>query len=405
MKTKNNKIVALIVAAGAGERFGGRSPKQYLPLMGRPVLCRSVAAFQNHPMVSGCHVVIHPDHQSLFSDATKSLTLPPPVTGGSNRQESVRKGLEALRADKPDIVLIHDAARPLVSEDLISALCREATASGAAIPGIPVTDTVRRRIQEGLRTESREGLYTVQTPQAFRFDLIDGLHQKYREQSFTDDAALCEADRHSVAIVPGQRDNIKITHPEDLMLAEQYLFSRRGDVRTGQGYDVHRLIAPATPERKLMLCGVAVPHDKVLEGHSDADVGLHAVTDAVLATICDGDIGRHFSPKDMRWKNADSTLFLKHAAELVLRQGGMITHVDVTLICEAPHISPHRDAMRQRIAEILGLPVRRISVKATTTEGLGFTGRREGIAAQAVVTAHLPPRCIINEKDTEKWAH
>jgi len=390
MKTENRKIAVLIVAAGAGERFGGTIPKQYLTLMGRPVLCWSIASFQNHPLISGCYVVIHPEHQETFRDATEGIVLPAPIIGGSNRQESVQKGLEVLRADKPDVVLIHDAARPLISEELISVLCREAMSSGAAVPGILVTDTIKRCVYNAMKTENREGLYTVQTPQAFRFDLIDGLHKKYRGQSLPDDAALCEADNHPVTIVQGQRDNIKITHPEDIFLAEQYLLSKRGDVRTGQGYDVHRLVAPATSTQKLMLCGVAIPHDYMLEGYSDADVGLHAITDAVLATICDGDIGQHFSPKDSRWKNADSALFLKHAAELVMRQGGMITHVDVTLICEAPQIAPHREAMRKKIAEILSLPIRRISVKATTTEGLGFIGRREGIAAQAVVTAHLP---------------
>ena len=389
MKT-DKKIAVLIVAAGAGERFGGGIPKQYLPLMGKPVLCWSIAAFQNHSLISGCYVVIHPEHQAAFRDATEGIVLSAPIIGGSNRQESVQKGLEALCDYKPDIVLIHDAARPLVSEELISAICREAMSSGAAVPGILVTDTVKRRVQDALKTENREGLYTVQTPQAFRFDLIDGLHQKYRGQSFTDDAALCEAEHHPVSIVPGQRDNIKITHPEDRKLAEQYLFSRRGDVRTGQGYDVHRLVEPSLSTQKLMLCGIAVPHDYMLEGHSDADVGLHAITDAVLATICDGDIGQHFSPKNARWKNISSDLFLKCAAERVMRQGGIITHVDVTLICEAPKIAPHCEDMRKKIAEILSLPVRRISVKATTTEGLGFIGRREGIAAQAVVTAYLP---------------
>ncbi len=390
MKIENRKIAVLIVAAGAGDRFGGTIPKQYLTLMGRPVLCWSIAAFQNHPLISGCHVVIHPEHQAAFRDATEGIALPDFITGGSNRQESVQKGLEAIRADKPDVVLIHDAARPLISEDLISALCREAMSSGAAVPGILVTDAIKRCVHDAMKTENREGLYTVQTPQAFRYDLINGLHQKYRGQSLPDDTALCEADHHPVTIVQGQRDNIKITYSEDLLLAEQYLLSKRGDVRTGQGYDVHRLATPATFTQKLMLCGVAVPYDYVLEGHSDADVGLHAITDAVLATICNGDIGQHFNPKDSRWKNADSALFLKRAAELVMQQGGMITYVDVTLICEAPQIAPHREAMRKKIAEILSLPVRRISVKATTTEGLGFIGRCEGIAAQAVVTAYLP---------------
>jgi 2-C-methyl-D-erythritol 4-phosphate cytidylyltransferase/2-C-methyl-D-erythritol 2,4-cyclodiphosphate synthase len=385
MADKNRKIAALIVAAGSGERFGGGVPKQYAPLMGKPVLCWSIDAFKNHPLISEVAVVIHPDHADHFKNSVQGIV---PVLGGSNRQESVQKGLQALRAGRPDFVLIHDAARPLVSASLITSLCREVMTSGAAIPGIAVTDTVKRNG----KTESREGLCTVQTPQAFRFELIDGLHLKYQGKSYTDDAALCEADGQAVKIIPGQRDNIKITHPEDIALAEQFLFSQYGDVRTGQGYDVHRLVAPSSPAQKLMLCGVPIPHDKVLEGHSDADVGLHAITDAILGTICDGDIGQHFSPKDSRWKNADSAVFLKHAAELVMSQGGVIAHVDVTLVCEAPKIAPHRDSMRQRIAEILQLPVNRVSVKATTTEGLGFTGRGEGIAAQSIVTVRLPFR-------------
>lgn len=384
MKNKQQKIAALIVAAGSGERFGGATPKQYLPLMGREVLRRSLDAFQNHPQVSEVVVVIHAEHVDYFKTIAPDVAF---VAGGADRQSSVRAGLEHLRAKNPDVVLIHDAVRPLVTAALITDVCESATETGAAIPGLPVTDTVKRHG----KTESRDGLYTVQTPQGFSFALIDGLHRKYKDKSFTDDAALCEAEGREVTIVTGLRDNIKITRAGDIALAEQYLLARLGDVRTGQGYDVHRLVAPVAG-RKLMLCGVAFDHDKILEGHSDADVGLHAITDAVLGAIGDGDIGQHFSPKDARWKNADSTVFLKHAAELVAARGGVIAHVDVTIICEEPKISPHREAMRQRIAVILGLPVSRVSVKATTTEGLGFTGRGEGIAAQSVVTARLPFR-------------
>jgi len=394
--TLNKKIAALIVAAGAGERFGGDTPKQYLPLMGKPVLCWSIEAFKNHPLVSDIMVVIHPDHEKDFKTDVKH------VTGGATRQQSVQKGLAALRAAKPDIVLIHDAARPLVSQQLITDICNASISSGAAIPAIAVTDTIKRNG----KTENREGLYTVQTPQAFRFDLIDKLHQKYQDKSLTDDAALCEEDGYPVTFVTGQPDNIKITHPADLARAEQYIFSRNGDVRTGQGYDVHRLV-PTAAGKKLMLCGVEIPHNHVLEGHSDADVGLHAITDAILATISAGDIGQHFSPSDPRWKNADSAVFLKHAADLVMQQGGIITHVDVTLICEAPKVAPHRAAMQQRITEILQLPITRVSVKATTTEGLGFTGRREGIAAQSIVTARLPFTVAASgqqAEETRKWA-
>ncbi len=391
--------------------------------MGRPVVEWSIEAFQEHPMVSDVVVVVNEDHLVLLKAKTLTLTLSrrergpdflplPPgegrgegltvVTGGSTRQQSVQNGLAALRAAKPDIVLIHDAARPLISQQLITDLCNAAIESGAAIPALPVTDTIKRNG----KTESRENLYTVQTPQAFNFKLIDKLHKKYQDKSMTDDAALCETDGIPVTFVPGQADNIKITHPSDLARAEQVLFSRNGDVRTGLGYDVHRLI-PCTTAQPLMLCGIAVPHDHVLQGHSDADVALHAITDAVLATVCAGDIGLHFSDKDPRWKNADSAVFLKHAAALVAQQGGIITHVDVTLICEAPKISPLRADMQARIADIMQIPAARVNVKATTTEGLGFTGRREGITAQAIVTARLPFAAAAQEQQTEetrRWA-
>jgi 2-C-methyl-D-erythritol 4-phosphate cytidylyltransferase/2-C-methyl-D-erythritol 2,4-cyclodiphosphate synthase len=369
--TSTSKIAAVIVAGGAGERFGGDVPKQYLPLAGKPVVQWSIDALR--AVASDIVVVANPGHPALEGVTT--------VAGGATRQHSVRNGLAALRDKKPDIVLIHDAARPLLSQKLIADLCKAAEA-GAAIPALPVTDTVKRNG----KTESREGLHTVQTPQAFRFDLIDGLHEKYKDKSLTDDAALCEEDGGAVALVPGQHDNIKITHPEDLARAEQLLAARLGDVRTGQGYDVHRLV----PGKELTLCGVKIAHDFTLEGHSDADVGLHALTDAILAAVAEGDIGQHFSPADARWKGADSAVFLAHAAGLVARKGGIIAHADVTLICEAPKIAPYRDAMRQRIAEILQLSMDRVSVKATTTEGLGFTGRREGIAAQSMVTVRLP---------------
>lgn len=387
MTTSNPKISALIVAGGTGERFGSARPKQYLPLLGKPVLCWSLEVFQQHPLISDVLVVINPLHTELLQHAAPQAKF---VIGGSSRQDSVRLGLAALKSSPPDFVLIHDAARPLISADTITALCEAAISGTSAIPAIAVTDTVRRKENNMTRTENREGLYTVQTPQAFSYNLVTSLHEKYIDAAFTDDAALCEAEGYPVQLVTGQPDNIKITHAGDIARAEQFLFARCGDVRTGQGYDVHRLVPPASPDRKLYLCGIAIPHDMVLEGHSDADVGLHAITDAVLAAICNADIGRHFSPKDDRWKGADSSRFLRHAADLVTKQGGLITHVDVTLICEAPKIDPHREAMRARIAEILCLPLNRISVKATTTEGLGFTGRREGIAAQSVVTVRLP---------------
>ncbi len=389
MDNKKPRIAALIVAAGTGERFGGGLPKQYLPLLGRPVLRWSVENFLQCPDISDVHVVIHADHQSLYAQAVEGLKLAAPITGGTSRQDSVLKGLEAIAAAKPDFILIHDAARPGITPALISAICGKVRQDEAVVPGLPVTDTIRRVTPAGSGTENRDNLYTVQTPQAFRFSLILDLHRKHRSATVTDDAALCELAGRKVSLVPGDKGNFKITHNDDLALMEQQLSARCGDVRTGTGYDVHRLVA-TTGGRKLMLCGIEFAHDKVLEGHSDADVGLHALTDALLGAIGDGDIGMHFSPKDNRWKGADSAAFLKHANNLVAARGGLVSHVDVTIICEAPKIGPHRDRMRARIADIMNLPVSRVSLKATTTEGLGFTGRGEGIAAEAVATVRLP---------------
>ena len=390
MDNKKPRIAALIVAAGTGERFGGGLPKQYLPLLGRPVLRWSIDAFLQSPEISDICTVIHADHAAFYQQAAEGLPLSPPVIGGGSRQDSVLKGLEALAARNPDFVLIHDAARPGVTPELIAAVCAAVKTADAVVPGLPVTDTIRRVSPAGTATENRDGLYTVQTPQAFPFSLILDLHRKHRAAAVTDDAALCELAGQKVVMAPGDKGNFKITHADDLGLMEQNISSRCGDVRTGKGYDVHRLVDPSPAHRKLMIGGLEIPHDKVLDGHSDADVALHALTDALLGTICDGDIGMHFSPKDARWKGADSSAFLKHAGDLIARQGGVISHVDVTIICEAPKIGPHRDKMRARIGEILNLPPARVSVKATTTEGLGFTGRGEGIAAEALATVRLP---------------
>ncbi|MEZ0223580.1 MAG: bifunctional 2-C-methyl-D-erythritol 4-phosphate cytidylyltransferase/2-C-methyl-D-erythritol 2,4-cyclodiphosphate synthase [Alphaproteobacteria bacterium] len=404
MDNKKPHIAALIVAAGTGERFGGGLPKQYLPLLGRPVLTWSMETFLQHSDISDVRVVIHPDHAVLYKQAAEGLKISAPVTGGKSRQDSVLKGLEALAASKPDYVLIHDAARPGITPDLITGICETLKGAEAVVPGLPVTDTVRRVTGDTAKTENRDGLYTMQTPQGFKFSLILDLHRKHREAPVTDDAALCELAGHKVIIAPGDKANVKMTHADDLALMEQALAARCGDVRTGTGYDVHRLVDPVAG-RKLMLCGIEVPHDQVLDGHSDADVALHALTDALLGTICDGDIGTHFSPKDARWKGADSATFLKHAAGLIQAQGGIISHVDVTIICEAPKIGPHRDKMRARMAEILSLPLSRVSLKATTTEGLGFTGRKEGIAAEAVATVRLPfsRKTATVAEDARKW--
>jgi 2-C-methyl-D-erythritol 4-phosphate cytidylyltransferase/2-C-methyl-D-erythritol 2,4-cyclodiphosphate synthase len=393
MSNKKPVIAVLIVAAGKGARFGTEIPKQYQALLGTSILKYNINKIIQHIDIKNIFISINEEHKALYQDAVAGLPLPAPIPGGASRQETVRKGLEAMAASgvKPDYVLIHDAARPGVTPALVAAVCDALQTAKAVAPALPVVDTLRRRQADGrTKTESREELYSIQTPQGFHFDAILELHRRYASQSVTDDAALCELDGIPVTLIDGDRDNFKITQAGDLARMEQVFALRCGDIRTGSGYDVHRLIDPPHALRKLMICGIAVPHDKVLEGHSDADVGLHAITDALLGTICDGDIGMHFSPGDARWKDADSADFLRHAAGLLAARGGFIAHIDLTLICEAPKMGPHREKMRARVAGILNLPVSRISLKATTTEGLGFTGRGEGIAAQATVTARLP---------------
>jgi len=374
------RIAVLIVAAGKGERAGTGLPKQYEPLAGRPMLRRTVEAFPGYPV----QIVIGPGQEALAAQALAGLALPAPVPGGATRQESVRRGLEALAADPPDFVLIHDAARPLVSRrviaDVVAAL--EGGADGA-LPMLAAADTLRRKGPDGRFTlVPRDNLYRAQTPQGFAFAKILAAHRVHAGTEVTDDAALAELAGLTLAMVEGEEKNIKVTRREDFALAETLL---GGDVRTATGYDVHKF----TQGDHIWLCGLKVPHIHGLEGHSDADVGLHALTDALLGCIGEGDIGMHFPPTDERWKGAASWRFLAHAAALVRGKGGVITHVDVTLICERPKVGPHREAMKAKIAEILALDPSRVSVKATTTEGLGFTGRREGIAAQAIATVRL----------------
>lgn len=379
--------IALIVAAGSGTRFGGELPKQYLPLAGRAVLRHSAETFVRHAAISGVRVVISSEHRALYDTATAGLGLLPPVVGGANRQDSVRNGLESLAELQPACVLIHDAARPFLSPAIIDRTLTALADTPGAIVAIPVTDTVKRgrdgRVGE---TVDRSGLWRAQTPQAFRFVDILAAHRAAEGAAMTDDAAVAEAAGLPMKLVMGADDNFKITTAEDLRRAERLLAPGASEFRTGAGYDVHRFAAGDG----VTLCGVRIAHDQGLEGHSDADAGLHALTDAILGAIGAGDIGSHFPPSDPQWRGVDSATFLVHAAGLVAGKGGRITHVDVTLICERPKIAPHRAAMVTRIAGILGLEEHRVSVKATTTEGLGFTGRREGIAAQAVATVALP---------------
>jgi 2-C-methyl-D-erythritol 4-phosphate cytidylyltransferase/2-C-methyl-D-erythritol 2,4-cyclodiphosphate synthase len=376
---------ALIVAAGRGHRLGGAMPKQYLPLAGRAVLRHSLETFARHPAVGAVRVVIHRDDLDLYGAAADGLGLLPPVEGGATRQASVRLGLESLRELNPARVLIHDAARPFADAALIQRMIGALDGSPGAIPALPVADTIKRG-SAGMIVETvdRQALWRAQTPQAFRYGEILAAHQAAAGRELTDDAAVAEAAGLAVALVPGAEENFKVTTEADLSRAERIL-APAADIRCGNGFDVHRF----APGNQVMICGIALSHDHGLEGHSDADVGLHALTDAILGAIGAGDIGQHFPPGDPRWRGADSSRFLAHAAALVAERGGRLLSLDVTIICERPKIGPHRAAMIARIAKILGLDPSRVSVKATTTEGLGFTGRREGIAAQATATVAL----------------
>ena len=376
--------VALVVGAGEGLRFGGDVPKQYRQCAGHSVMWRSLSAFLNHPEVASVQAVIHPSHHALYDEAVRELPLPAPVDGGATRQDSVARGLESLAAEAPSRVLIHDAARPLVDDGVISRVLAALETSSGAVPALAVADTLKQGDGEFIETTvDRRGLWLAQTPQGFHFEDILSAHRQAGGEELTDDAAVAERAGLAVAIVEGAEDNFKVTRTGDLIRAERVLGI--GEIRTGMGFDVHRF----GPGDHVMICGVAIPHDFGLEGHSDADVGLHAITDALLGAIGAGDIGSHFPPSDPQWKDADSEVFLRHAGERVGARGGSISNIDVTLVCERPKIGPHRKAMAGRVAEILGLAAGRVSVKATTTESLGFTGRGEGIVAQAVATVRL----------------
>jgi 2-C-methyl-D-erythritol 4-phosphate cytidylyltransferase/2-C-methyl-D-erythritol 2,4-cyclodiphosphate synthase len=378
---------ALIVAAGRGSRFGGPLPKQYCLLAGQPVLRHTALAFLRHPAIASVRIAIHPDDRALYDQAVGDLGLPEPVAGGALRQDSVRNLIDSLDVPDGDYVLIHDGARPLVSPAIIDATIAALADAEGAIAALPVRDTVKRAVGTGIaETVDRTYLWRAQTPQGFRYGAIAAAHRECAGLDLSDDAAVAERASHAVELVMGDEDNFKITTADDLTRAERLVQTRLGDVRTGMGFDVHKLV----PGDGCWINGLKIPHDKALLGHSDADVGLHALTDAILGAIGAGDIGQHFPPTDERWRGAASDKFLAHAGSLVADKGGVIAHCDVTVICERPKIGPHRAAMAARIAEILGIAVDRVSVKATTTEQLGFTGRGEGIAAQAVATVRLP---------------
>jgi 2-C-methyl-D-erythritol 4-phosphate cytidylyltransferase/2-C-methyl-D-erythritol 2,4-cyclodiphosphate synthase len=392
---RQKSIAVIIVAAGKGERAsadGSADPKQYRLVAGRPVLARTIEAFLALPSIASVTSVIHADHAARY--AALGLTgarLLPPVIGGPSRQASVLEGLKALAPSRPDLVLIQDAARPFASPQVIVDVVAVLEQYDGALPALPVTDTIKRSLdgRQVATTEDRSQLFAAQTPQGFRFGQIFSAHMRAStiRRQFTDDAEIAEWAGLRVALVMGDRDNIKITHPEDFIRAERII---AGDIametRVGTGFDVH----PFEPGDAVWLGGVKIPHDKKLKGHSDADVALHALTDAILGAIGEGDIGVHFPPSDMQWKGAASTVFLEHAGKLVRDAGGRIVNLDVTIVCEAPRIAVHVPAMREVIGATLDIATSRIAVKATTSEQLGFTGREEGIVAMASASVEMP---------------
>nr|WP_295374601.1 bifunctional 2-C-methyl-D-erythritol 4-phosphate cytidylyltransferase/2-C-methyl-D-erythritol 2,4-cyclodiphosphate synthase [uncultured Sphingosinicella sp.] len=379
------KTVALVVAAGSGSRAAGDLPKQYVRIGGKALLAHAVDHLR-HPGIDEVRVVIGPGQEALYAEAIGARSLPSPVVGGTARQQSVRNGLEAMASEGGvGRVLIHDAARPFLPSRVINALLESLGANEGAVPVLPVVDSLAHGGDVLGEPVSRDRLLRVQTPQAFRFGTILAAHRRWPgDVGATDDAQVARSAGLEVALVDGDVSLEKLTFPEDFGRAEARLSASLVS-RTGLGFDVHAF----ADGEELWLGGLLIPHSRGLKGHSDADVVLHTLTDAILGAIGEGDIGDHFPPSDPQWRGAASSIFLEHARDLVATKGGRIDHVDVTIICEAPRIGPHRDAMRARVAALLRLPVTRVSIKATTTERLGFTGRGEGIAAQAVATVRI----------------
>ena len=397
---ERNKIAVLIVAAGRGHRAGEGLPKQYRKLAGQSVLRRTIERFQSCGLDMAIRCVIHRDDGDLYKEAVSGLSgLLEPVYGGETRQHSVINGLHSFNDDPPEKVLIHDAARPFVTPDVIVSLLDEVTRTCGAIAANGIVDTLKREgdARQIAGTVSREGLWAAQTPQGFWYSSILDAHERAMDAGVdvTDDAAIAEWAGLPVHLVESGRENLKLTTERDFTDAEQRMSSWKSalpDIRTGHGYDVHAF----EPGTEVILGGVQIPHDKKLKGHSDADVALHTITDAIYGALADGDIGHHFPPSDLQWKGAASDLFLKHAVSRVRERGGFISNVDLTIICEKPKIGPHRAKIQVRLSEIMDLDPSRISVKATTTELLGFTGRSEGIAATATATVILPPEAASN---------
>jgi 2-C-methyl-D-erythritol 4-phosphate cytidylyltransferase / 2-C-methyl-D-erythritol 2,4-cyclodiphosphate synthase len=385
-------VAAVIVAGGRGERAGGSIPKQYRDIAGEPMIRPTLRTFLTHGSVALVQPVIAGTDAAAFRAATAGLErLSSPVPGGATRQASVRAGLEALAAHAPALVLIHDAARPFLTGGLIDRAIAAATATGAAVPGLAVADTVKQIDAASMVTETldRSRLRIVQTPQAFGFDFILKAHRRAAAAglaSFTDDAALAEWAGQRVSIFEGESGNVKVTTNDDFARAELAHIAKLADIRTGSGFDVHAF----ADGDHVMLGGVRIPYSRGVTGHSDADVVLHALVDAILGALADGDIGSHFPPSDPQWKGASSDRFLAFACDRVRARKGIIANLDATVVCEAPRVSPHRDAMRARIAEIAGIAADRVAIKATTSEKMGFTGRSEGIVAMATATIRLP---------------
>lgn len=380
----------IIVAGGSGMRFGDSLPKQYHKIHGIPVLRHTIQKFATHPAVTNIQVVIGENFEDLYHQAVSGIgKLLPVVIGGTTRQASVYNALSALTLNADDIVLIHDAARPCVSVQSIHDILDALKTHSAVSLAIPVSDTLRKSDKtEFANVVNRDGLYAMQTPQGFHFGIIKSAHEEFKKQNFTDDTSIVTESGVNVSIVTGTRENIKITTPEDMMIATKYLFPSGTMIpRTGLGFDVHAFGEAATSIR---IGGIDIAHTHKLKGHSDADVLLHAITDALYGTIADGDIGSHFPPSNPDFKGKDSAFFLEDAVQAIRSKGGKIVHIDSVIMCEAPKIGPHRDTMQKRVADIIGIAPSRVSIKATTTEELGFTGRREGIAAQAIVTVLLP---------------
>jgi 2-C-methyl-D-erythritol 4-phosphate cytidylyltransferase / 2-C-methyl-D-erythritol 2,4-cyclodiphosphate synthase len=386
-------VVAVVVAAGRGNRAGGEIPKQYREVAGEPVIRSALRTFLNHSQIETVQPVIHASDAELFRGAVAGLDkqLRPPVWGGATRQASVRAGLEALRDAAPAFVLVHDAARPFPTEALIGRAIAAAQAHLAAVPGIPVADTVKRidASETVVETLDRSRLRMVQTPQAFAYGLIVDAHLRALasgREDFTDDAALAEWAGHRVTVFAGDAANVKLTTADDFVRAEALRLTAFADIRTGSGFDVHAF----APGDHIMLGGIRIPHSRGLSGHSDADVALHALVDAILGALAEGDIGTHFPPSDPQWRGVSSDRFLGFACDRVRARAGFIAHLDATIVCEAPRIAPFRDAIRTRIAAIAGITPDRVGIKATTSEKLGFTGRGEGIVAMATATVRLP---------------